>query len=161
MNDPILPSSLSSGGTTVEIHIQPIDTDTVTSTQVHIVVPTALPNRQRQVTDRIAAVLDPSTLDGRSFLHDKVTWDEPHLQRLVSAIEPADLMVINRKRQAARLEEPAKTLEWKNLTLVDKKGVKVLDDVSGILNPGELVGVLGGPGQCICIHTYTHTHTYI
>jgi hypothetical protein len=114
-------------------------------TQGHLHMPTP----QRQLTNRIASLLDPSSLDSRSFLLDSQTWDEPHLQRLVSAIQPSDLMVINRKRQAARLEEPAKTLEWKNLTLVDRKGVRVLDDVSGILNPGELVGVLGGPGQYI------------
>src|ERR1700694_428818 len=154
MSDNIPSTSIASGGDRVQIHIQ----STASSTQVHIAT---TPSR-RQLTDHIASLLDPSSLDGRSMLHDTTTWDEPHLQRLVSAIQPSDLITINRKRQAARLEEPAKTLEWKNLTLVDSKGIKLLDDVSGVLNPGELVGILGGPGQLYThIHTHIHIHIHI
>src|SRR4051812_11157185 len=76
-------------------------TDLVTdgNDEPHLNIPmTSQPNRQ--LTDRIAAALNPKDLDGRAMLHDAETWDDEHLQRLAAAILPSDLIAIIRKRQA-------------------------------------------------------------
>lgn len=124
------------------------DKNNVGYTSIEIPSP-QIPTRQH--TPRIRALLDP-TVDnqGRSIFG----WDEEHLDRLVDAIEPQHLGIAVKARQRGRLEEPSHILSWHHLTYTSKQGIKLLDDVSGMLLPGMLVGLIGAPDSgyvCLCL----------
>ena len=95
----------------------------------------------------IRAMLDPTKTDVNPLTG--FDWTEARLDRLVDILKPEHLAVLIKKRMDTALEENAKTLSWHHLTYTTKSGVKLLDDVSGYVLPGMLVGLLGAPDSGI------------
>ena len=91
----------------------------------------------------IRAMLDPTKTEVNPL--SGFDWPEAKLDRLVEVLKPEHLAVLIKKRMDAALEETAKTLSWHHLTYTTHGGIKILDDVSGYILPGMLVGLLGAP----------------
>jgi hypothetical protein len=95
----------------------------------------------------IRAMLDPDKTEVNPLaLFD---WPEAKMDRLVEVLKPEHLAVLIKKRVETEIEQPAKTLSWHHITYTTKSGVKILDDVSGYILPGMLVGLLGAPDSGI------------
>ena len=96
-----------------------------------------------QITDAdIRNALDPVN---QSFsVTDLMAWPEEKLLRLVDHVQPQHLPVLMNRRLQVHEKESAKNFSFHHLTL-EKNGETVLNDVSGYMEAGMLVGVLGAP----------------
>ena len=100
-----------------------------------------------QITDAdIRNALDPVN---QSFsVKDLMEWPEEKLMRLVDHVQPQHLPVLMNRRLQVHEKESAKNFSFHHLTF-EKNGETVLNDVSGYMEAGMLVGVLGAPDSGI------------
>ena len=93
--------------------------------------------------EQIRALLDPSRED--VAWKDMASWNEDKLDALVQATRPQHLPELLRQSMAVNELQPAKLLEWRDLTYVNKLQQPLLKNVNGYLAPGQMVGVFAGP----------------
>ena len=93
--------------------------------------------------EQIRALLDPARED--VAWKDMASWDEDKLDALVTAVRPQHLPELLRQSMAVNELQPARLLEWRDLTYVNKLGQPLLKNVTGYLAPGQMVGVFAGP----------------
>ena len=100
-----------------------------------------------QITDAdIRNALDPVN---QSFsVTDLMEWPEEKLMRLVDHVQPQHLPVLMNRRLQVHEKESAKNFSFHHLTY-EKNGETVLNDVSGYMEAGMLVGLLGAPDSGI------------
>ena len=100
-----------------------------------------------QITDAdIRNALDPVN---QSFsVKDLMEWPEEKLMRLVDHVQPQHLPVLMNRRLQVHEKESAKNFSFHHLTY-EKDGETVLNDVSGYMEAGMLVGLLGAPDSGI------------
>ena len=100
-----------------------------------------------QITDAdIRNALDPVN---QSFsVKDLMDWPEEKLMRLVDHVQPQHLPVLMNRRLQVHEKESAKNFSFHHLTY-EKNGETVLNDVSGYMEAGMLVGLLGAPDSGI------------
>ena len=100
-----------------------------------------------QITDAdIRNALDPVN---QSFsVKDLMEWPEEKLMRLVDHVQPQHLPVLMNRRLQVHEKESAKNFSFHHLTF-EKNGETVLNDVSGYMEAGMLVGLLGAPDSGI------------
>ena len=93
--------------------------------------------------EQIRALLDPKRED--VAWKDMASWPEDKLDALVAATRPQNLPELLRQSMAVNELQPAKMLEWRDLTYVNKLKQPLLKNVTGYLAPGQMVGVFAGP----------------
>ena len=98
-----------------------------------------------QIADAgIRAVFDPTRTDAASSLHALMEWSDERLAALVTAMRPEHMAVMIRKRVMTNETQQAKRLSFHHLSY-STEGKQVLKDCSGFIEPGEMVGICGGP----------------
>ena len=93
--------------------------------------------------EQIRALLDPKRED--VAWKDMASWPEDKLDALVAAVRPVHLPELLRQSMAVNELQPARMLEWRDLTYVNKLAQPLLKNVTGYLAPGQMVGVFAGP----------------
>ena len=93
--------------------------------------------------EQIRALLDPKRED--VAWKDMAGWSEDKLDALVAATRPQHLPELLRQSMAVNELQPARMLEWRDLTYVNKLRQPLLKNVTGYLAPGQMVGVFAGP----------------
>ena len=71
-------------------------------------------------------------------------WSDEQQDRLIDSLQAHHLAVLIAKRIHSHILPAASALTWHHLSFTDGPDV-VYDDVSGIIEPGTMVGMLGGP----------------
>ena len=71
-------------------------------------------------------------------------WDRERQDELIDSLQAQHLAVLIAKRIHSQILPVAKTLSWHHLSFIDGDDV-VFDDMCGVLEPGVMVGILGGP----------------
>ena len=95
------------------------------------------------VNGQIKALLDPN--DPSVARPEMAQWDGAQLDALVASLKPQHLPELIRQSMLINELQPAKLMTWKNLTLVNPHRQPLLNNVTGYLAPGHLVGVFAGP----------------
>ena len=99
-----------------------------------------------QISDEeIRAALDPNNAEFTAKQLE--TWSEERLKNLVDTIQPVHLPVLMNRMNIYQSEK-AKNFSFHHLKY-SKRGVTILNDVSGYIESGMLVGVLGAPDSGI------------
>ena len=95
------------------------------------------------LNQQIKALLDPN--DPSVSRPEMASWDASQLDQLVASLKPQHLPELIRQSMLINELQPAKLMTWKNLTLVNSHGQPLLNNVTGYLAPGHMVGVFAGP----------------
>ena len=99
-----------------------------------------------QISDEeIRAALDPNNADFTAKQLE--SWSDERLKNLVDTIQPVHLPVLMNRMNIYQSEK-AKNFSFHHLKY-SKRGVTILNDVSGYIESGMLVGVLGAPDSGI------------
>ena len=93
--------------------------------------------------NQVRALLDPSD-PSVTRLH-MAQWSNDQLDAVISQLRPQHLPELIRQSMLINELQPAQVLTWKNLTCVNARGHPLLNNVTGYLAPGHLVGIFSGP----------------
>lgn len=94
--------------------------------------------------EKVRAIFDPARLDDAGSIDSLLTWSDKELEQLLTEMRPEHMAVLMRKRIHSHKQQPAKRLSFHHLNYFEN-GDHIIKDCSGFVEPGEMVGVSGGP----------------
>lgn len=98
--------------------------------------------RLQHVPEDVRGLLDPfNTSIGPLELNQ---WNEKQQNALIDSLQSQHLAVLMAKRIHSNVLPVASVLTWHHLSFIDGEDV-VFDDLSGMVEPGRMTGILGGP----------------
>ena len=93
--------------------------------------------------NQVRALLDPN--DPSVGRLEMAQWSNDQLDAVISQLRPQHLPELIRQSMLINELQPAKLLTWRNLSAVNQRGQLLLNNLTGYLAPGHLVGIFSGP----------------
>lgn len=93
---------------------------------------------------KVRAIFDPTNFDDLGSISSTLSWTPEELDKMLAEMRPEHMAVLIRKRIHEHKQQPAKRLSFHHLQYFEH-GQHIIKDCSGFIEPGEMVGVSGGP----------------